>query len=70
MQKFFIQSGEKGTRLFLNGQEIQNVLEFNLKSETSTIFQLTVKINVELSRMSLGDQVGDHLSGNLGKDTE
>ncbi len=54
MQKLSVQPTEKGVKLYLDGQEIQNILEFNLKAETPNVFELTVKMNVELSQMSLG----------------
>jgi len=65
MQKLSVQPTEKGVKLYLDGQEIQNILEFNLKAETPNVFELTVKMNVELSRMPCSNQIGDNLSGNL-----
>lgn len=53
MQKLSIQPGEKGVKFYLDGQEIQNILEFNLKAETSNVFELTVKMNAELSDIPL-----------------
>ena len=70
METLSVTAFNGGTRIFLGEKEITGVQSYEIKSSAGATAELSLKLTVTLNNLGLGQHGGNHLSGDLSKDTD
>lgn len=70
MPKLSISSNSKETHIFLDGFEVTNIINYEVKSSTTGMAELTLKVLVCVSELNVSNEITDNFCGNLSKNVQ